>query len=430
MGKQQLNMFSAMRSTFQEQQELTIQSMIAYGPKYKHWVFAWSGGKDSTATLTFILYLIESGQIKSPSKITVLLADTRLELTPLWMSAMLIIEQLRGRGIRAEIVTAPIESRFFVYMFGKGVPPPSNTFRWCTPKLKIDPMMKRLERLYRHNGEKFLLITGVRQGESAARDGRIAMSCGKDGAECGQGWYQLTAPDSICDKLAPLLHWRVCSVWDWLKVFAPMPKYGGWKTTQIADSYGGDEAEEKNARTGCVGCNLASKDISLLLTIQNPYWAYLKPLLRLREIYAELKLPKNRLRKTEPQYRKDGTMSKNQNRMGPLTMDARIWGLQQIKRIEKEINEVATKESKPTISLINNIEEKAIRKMIQNNTWPQGWDGTEERADAPFIQRFNDGTIQADLFHHDLYEDGDDLIDIAAKESERDHQDLINGIGI
>lgn len=31
MAKQQLNMFSAMRSSFQEQQELTVQSMNAYG---------------------------------------------------------------------------------------------------------------------------------------------------------------------------------------------------------------------------------------------------------------------------------------------------------------------------------------------------------------------------------------------------------------
>ncbi|KGE14593.1 phosphoadenosine phosphosulfate reductase family protein [Sphingobacterium deserti] len=398
MSKTQLNMFAAMRSTFQEQQELTVQSMNAYGSKYDHWVFAWSGGKDSTATLTFVLYLIESGQIKSPKKITVLLADTRLELTPLWMSTMLICDQLRNRSIRVDIVTAPIEERFFVYMFGKGVPPPSNTFRWCTPKLKIDPMMKHLERLYKSKNEKFLLITGVRQGESAARDGRISMSCGKDGAECGQGWYQLTAPDSICDKLAPILHWRVCSVWDWLKIFAPMAKYGAWKTEQVADSYGGDEAEEKNARTGCVGCNLASKDLSLLLTIKNPYWSYLAPLLRLRDMYAELKKPHNRLRKTELQIKKDGELAKNQNRMGPLTFEARLWGLQYIKDIETDINTIAEQEGKPTISLINTQEESAIRRMISNNTWPQGWDGTEKKGDEPFLQRFNDGSAQPDLF--------------------------------
>lgn len=399
MSKQQLNMYSAMRSTFHEQEELTIRSMQEYGYKYNHWVFAWSGGKDSSATLTYILYLIESKQIKAPKEITVLLADTRLELLPLWFSAMKIIDKLKDKGINVKIVMSPLDDRFFVYMFGKGVPPPSNTFRWCTPKLKIDPMMNELQSLYEEKKEKFLLITGVRQGESAQRDGRIAMSCGKDGAECGQGWYQMTAPDEICDKLAPILHWRVCSVWDWLKVFAPQEKYGGWPTTTIADSYGGDEAEEKNARTGCVGCNLASKDVSLMLTVKNPYWAYLSPLLRLRLIYSELKKPKNRLRKTTTQLKKDGSLAKNQNRMGPITFEARLWGLSQIKEIENDINIIAITEGKPTISLINDEEENRILELIKNETWPKGWDGTEETGDKPFLQRFSDGSVQADLFY-------------------------------
>jgi len=399
MEKQQLNFFSAMRSTLQEQQEMTIQSMNAYGARYKHWVFAWSGGKDSSATLTFILYLIESKQIEPPKEITVCLADTHLELLPLWFSAMQIIAKLKSKGINVRIVEPDLDNRFFVYMLGRGVPPPSNTFRWCTPKLKIGPMMDALQDIYDKSGEKFLLITGVRQGESAQRDGRIAMSCGKDGAECGQGWYQLTAPDEICDKLAPLLHWRVCSVWDWLKVFAPMPQYGGWPTAAIADSYGGDLAEEKNARTGCVGCNLASKDTSLILTIKNPKWKYLNPLMRLRGIYTELKKPRTRLRKTEPQLKKDGTLQKNQNRMGPLTFESRLWALDQILKIQHEINEVALREGKPTMMLINEQEEMRIRELIALETWPQGWTGDEKRADEPYLQRFSNGSIQSDLFY-------------------------------
>lgn len=396
--RNQLNMFSAYRSTFHEQEELTIQSMNAYGPLYEHWVFAWSGGKDSSATLTYIIYLIESGQIKAPKKITVLLADTRLELMPLWLSAMQIIKQLQCRGIDCHIVTSDLDNRFFVYMFGRGVPPPSNTFRWCTPKLKIDPMMQKLHELYDENGGKFLLLTGVRQGESAQRDGRIAMSCGKDGAECGQGWYQITAPDDICDKLAPLLHWRVCSVWDWLKAFAPSPKYGAWETAQIADCYGGDEAEEKNARTGCVGCNLASKDLSLALVCQLPEWSYLSPLFRLRQIYAELKKPTNRLRKTGLQVRKDGTFAKNQNRMGPLTFDARRWGLAEVLAIQDEINQSAKAIDRPLVDLINSEEKARIIQLIDAGTWPQGWTGDEQRADEFFLHTYSDGTVQNDLF--------------------------------
>jgi DNA sulfur modification protein DndC len=187
--RKQLNFFESQRTTFNEQIELTIQSLKAYGEMYDHWVFAWSGGKDSTTLVTLIIYLIESGQIKAPERITVLFADTRLEMPPLFFSAMRIMKQLESRGIEVHTVMAEMDDRFMVYLLGRGVPPPSNTFRWCTPQIKVEPMMKKLHEIHRATGKKFLLLTGVRQGESAVRDGRIAMSCGKDGAECGQGWY-------------------------------------------------------------------------------------------------------------------------------------------------------------------------------------------------------------------------------------------------
>jgi DNA sulfur modification protein DndC len=57
-------------------------------------------------------------------------------------------------------------------------------------------MAEALEQRLGEIDGKILMITGVRQGESAIRDDRIAMSCGKDGAECGQGWYQEVLPNA------------------------------------------------------------------------------------------------------------------------------------------------------------------------------------------------------------------------------------------
>jgi len=398
MSTKQLNFFSAMRSTFQEQEELTIKSMSEYGPRYKHWVFAFSGGKDSTTVLTYVTYLIESEQIDAPESITVCYADAGMEITPLYFAAMQILDMLKTRGINVRIVKPEMDYRYFVYILGRGVPPPSNSFRWCTQHLKIEAMMRNLRSIYDETGEKFLLLTGIRQGESAVRDGRIAMSCSKDGGECGQGWYQITAPDDICDKLAPILHWRVCSVWDWLKVYAPMPKYGGWPTSILAEVYGGDDAEDLNARTGCIECPLVKEDKSLGIVIKMDNWSYLSPLRSLRSIYEELKLPKNRLRKTGHQFKNNGEPVKNHNRMGPLIMDARKWALAEILNIQNEINAVAIAENKPTISLISPEEEFRIRELIELNTWPNGWDGTEQRADEPFLQIYQDGSVQQDLF--------------------------------
>jgi DNA sulfur modification protein DndC len=393
-----MTLFESQRTSFNEQIELTIQSLKAYGPMYKRWVIAWSGGKDSTALLTLVIYLIESKQLEAPEEIIVEFADTRMEIPPLFFSAQKIMEQLRKRGIQVHTVMAPVEERFLVYMFGRGVPPPSNTFRWCTPQIKVEPMMAKLHELYMEKKEKFLLLTGVRQGESAQRDGRIAMSCGKDGAECGQGWYQVSAPDAICDKLAPILHWRVCSVWDWLKIFAPMERHGGWHTELLADVYGGEEAEEINARTGCMGCPLAAKDKSLAIVVKTPGYEYLRPLLRLKPLYRELRLPKWRKRKTEWQYKKDGNLQKNQNRMGPITIEGRRMATLEVMRIQSEINIEARRLGSPTVSLLNPHEIIAINVMIAANTWPNGWEGTEKNAAEPFLQRYENGTTQPDIF--------------------------------
>jgi DNA sulfur modification protein DndC len=261
MSRNQLTLFEGHRLTLDDALDLTAQSLAAYAVDYRHWAIAYSGGKDSTATLTAVVSLIRQGRIPVPETLTVLYADTRQELPPLQLNAVQMLSVLRSWGVDARVVLPPMDKRYFVYMFGRGVPPPNNnTLRWCTRQLKIDPMHAALRALRERVGAKLLMLTGVRVGESAARDQRIAVSCGRNGAECGQGWFQETTPESIADTLAPLLHWRVCHVWDWLTFFAPAE---GLATALVAEAYGGDEAVELNARTGCVGCPLATEDTAL-----------------------------------------------------------------------------------------------------------------------------------------------------------------------
>ncbi len=207
--------------------------------------------------------------------------------------------------------------------------------------------------------------------------------------------------EGLNDTLAPLLHWRVCHVWDWLNFFAPD---AGFPTQLIAESYGGDEATEINARTGCVGCNLASKDLALetILAKYPERWGYLAPLLRLRPIYAEMKKPENRLRKWGEKLA-DGTLAANQGRLGPLTFDARRRFLKEIVAIEDDINDVAVKDriagkDTPFVSLINNDEVYRIRELIEAKTWPNGWSGEEMRGDEATDKIFRDGTIQPWMF--------------------------------
>lgn len=384
--------------------ELTIQSLQAYGPDHPHWGIAWSGGKDSTATLTLICWLIYTGKVKKPESLTVFYADTRQELPPLAIAAEQIMDELRERGIAIEVVTAPMDKRFMVYILGRGVPPPNNnTLRWCTRQIKIDPMQDAIAERLEHFVGNFLMITGVRQGESAIRDARIEMSCGKDGAECGQGWYQQVLPNAKglrgrIATLAPLLHWRVCHVWEWLKHWAPQAEFGDWSTAMIADAYGGDEAEEINARTGCIGCPLASEDTALNTVLRNPAWRHLTPLLGLRVLWRELREPKNRIKKAGLERLKDGSIAKNPQRMGPITLEARLIGLERVLSIQDACNEAARAAGRPTFELINAAEEARIRELIAEETWPNGWDGDEPSADTVMETIYQNGAVQPLLF--------------------------------
>jgi len=393
----QTNLFTGISKRLQmnDSIELTIQSLNAYGPKYNHWALAWSGGKDSTATLTLVVWLIQSGKIKAPKTLTVLFADTRLELTPLMASAYEIMDDLKELGIEVRVVMAEMDKRFFVLMFGRGIPPPGAGFRWCTGNIKISPMENELARLHAEKGEKILMITGVRQGESAVRDNRIIISCSKNGTECGQGYYQETLPASLCDTLAPIVHWRVCHVWEWLRTWAPLEEYGNWSTKMLAEAYGGDEAEEINARTGCMGCPVASQDKALETVVLRPDWRYLSPLLRLRNVFEELRLNKS-FRKRHPggETKKDGTLVKNQQRLGPLTMEARRWGMSQILAIQSEVNENASKLGRPTIDILNQSEVNRINELIELNTWPDKWTGEEPTADTVMDVFYKDGSVQ------------------------------------
>lgn len=396
----QLGIFGSQKATVEEALALTAQSLNAYGPAHAHWCVAWSGGKDSTATLTTILHLIDTGAVARPQRLTVLYADTRLELLPLWLAAKEIREQLEARGVEVRTVMAPLDKRFFVYMLGRGVPPPNNgTLRWCTPQLKINPMIAELRAtLGAQAGAPALMLTGVRTGESDARDARIALACSKDGAECGQGWYQEALPEALSATLAPLLHWRVCNVWDWLNFYAPSPEHGGWRTSLIAVAYSTDEANESQARTGCVGCPLASRDLALDRLTARAEWAYLSPLHRLRPLYVTLREPANRLRQPGGERKKDGSLGKNQQRMGPLTFKARLRALDEVLAIQREVNAFASANAREPIDILNAEEEARIRELIAAKTWPEGWTGDEPLADEPREEMHDDGTVQPLLF--------------------------------
>lgn len=360
---QRYSLFESERFTLQDSIDLSLASLREYGQRYPHWAIAYSGGKDSTATASFVAWAILAGQIEPPKSLSILYADTRMELPPLQQAAMRLLTTLQAQRFSTHVVLPEMDDRYFVYMFGRGVPPPKNRFRWCTPQLKVEPMMSQLQALRDQTQTKLLMLTGVRLGESAARDARIALSCSKDSGECGQGWFQVATAEAVADTLAPLLHWRLCHIYDWL--YFETERHG-YDTTAIAEVYG-----EEEIRTGCVGCNLASRDTALERLIRQSKWEHLRPLLELKPLYAELTMAKHRLRKAEPEVNRDGHYARNGQRLGPLTMDARAYGLERVLDIQRQAQ----------VDLINTEEESRIHELWSLKTWPNGWSGDEITGD-------------------------------------------------
>lgn len=83
-----LSFFDDQRTTLEDSIEMTRSSLLAYAASYRHWAIAYSGGKDSTELVRRVVTQIERGEVPAPASLTVLYADTRQELPPLYYSAM------------------------------------------------------------------------------------------------------------------------------------------------------------------------------------------------------------------------------------------------------------------------------------------------------------------------------------------------------
>jgi len=139
------------------------------------WLVGFSGGKDSTmvAALVFNAVLsVPSDQRNKP--ITVISTDTRAEIPAIVEMLEGTLKRMRrfshkmGLNIEVVLLKPPPEQSFWVNIIGRGYPPPNRTFRWCTQRMKIDPVNTFVNQHMGHWGEAVLHL-GARRAESASR---------------------------------------------------------------------------------------------------------------------------------------------------------------------------------------------------------------------------------------------------------------------
>ena len=266
------------------------------------WVVGFSGGKDSTAVLQLVFTAVLSlPPEKRTKRIFVVSSDTQVE-TPIVVDLVgATLAELNdaasshGIPLEAHQVTPRSDQTFWVNLLGKGYPAPTQTFRWCTERMKINPINAFIVDKVANYGE-VIVILGARSAESASRAQVIA----KHRIDGSQLSRHTTLPNAYI--YTPIQDWTADEVWEYL-MSAPRP-WGG-DNRALLDLYKGSNAGEcpvvidtstpscGNSRFGCWTCTVVTTDKAMeSLVEQGEDW--MRPLLDFRNMLSETTKPEQK----------------------------------------------------------------------------------------------------------------------------------------
>ena len=266
------------------------------------WVIGFSGGKDSTAVLQLVYAAVLSLPADQRAKrIFVVSSDTLVE-TPVvvdllarTLSTLDETAAAAGVPLEAHQVTPDENQTFWVNLLGRGYPAPTKAFRWCTERMKINPVNAFILDKVAQYGEA-VVVLGARSAESATRAQVIAKHR-VDGSRLGR---HTSLPNAYV--YTPIDDWTADEVWEYL-MSAPRP-WGG-DNRALLELYRGSNAGEcpividtstpscGNSRFGCWTCTVVTKDKAMeSLVEQGEDW--MKPLLEFRNLLAETTRPERK----------------------------------------------------------------------------------------------------------------------------------------
>lgn len=232
------------------------------------WLIGFSGGKDSTMVAALIFDTIAALPAEDRTKpITVLCTDTRVEIPAIVGMIESTLDRMRKFALKQDMHTEvhllrpPPDQSFWVNIIGRGYPPPNRTFRWCTQRLKIDPVSVFVERTLGRTGQAILHL-GARRAESASRSQAMA------GIELKNGLRR--HPDlPRVDVSNPIEHLTTEQVWAYLLQNAPPWGGSNHDLYRLYKDAGGGECPIHidtstpscgNSRFGCWTCTVVDRD--------------------------------------------------------------------------------------------------------------------------------------------------------------------------
>ena len=180
--------------------------------RYTHFVVAYSGGKDSTATAIYLYHWLKEDQPNI--EVSLLYNDTLSEVNPLESWVRSFMSQFREKAskyveVKTRIARPEALKTFFWRVYVRGYPAPTFVFRWCVDHLKLEPLLKEVKNL-----KGAVVVTGQRDEESGARAASMKKMYGSClPGSCAGAFFAI---DGEVPKLAPIRFWTTRDVWHFL----------------------------------------------------------------------------------------------------------------------------------------------------------------------------------------------------------------------
>lgn len=353
---------------------------VIYRSDSRPWVIGYSGGKDSTCTLQLIWESLEGlkkDELHKP--VYVLSSDTLVE-TPVIVNYIdQSLNQInatasnQGLPIYAQKVVPHVKDSFWVNLLGRGYAAPSNRFRWCTERLKIDPANEFIRKKVAEFGE-VVMVLGVRRAESSSRAQVMSLHRIEGSV--------LSRHTSLSNAFVytPVKDFTTDDVWTYL-LQKPCP-WGG-DNRQLLAMYRNAQAGEcplvvdkntescGNSRFGCWVCTVVTRDKAMESMVDNGE-EWLEPLLDLRDELAATQNPEVKS-EVRDYRRRNGRVEFKKNSFekipGPYLIDFRKKILKKLLHAQKEVNQNAPPGEK--IVLIQDEELREIQRIwrIESGDW-------------------------------------------------------------
>lgn len=334
------------------------------------WMVGFSGGKDSSLVAHLIFDAVRSIPADDRTKeIHLLCTDTRVEIPAVvetiegTLNKMQQASNAQGLGINTHLLRPPADQSFWVNIIGRGYPPPNRVFRWCTPRLKIDPVNSFVERWLGRDGEAIIHL-GARRSESASRAQTLADYEVRNGLRKHPNLPRVAVSN-------PIENLTTEEVWAYL-LQHPAPWGGTHKELyRLYNNAGGGECPVHldtstpscgSSRFGCWTCTVVERDKAsegLLASGDDR----MEPLIAFR---ARLQFYQNPESNKRDKVRMNGTVS--EDGWGPLLLSAR-------KELLKELLEL---QSQTSLRLITDDELFLIQQI---------WRGARDPDDGRGVAR-------------------------------------------